>query len=68
MLTGWSNIVCVVSDGNFVVVVPSNASVCGALMGCKLGFKALPEDLLQFEHREWLDKKVDTFLRTTGLA
>ena len=46
----------------------SNAAVCGALMGCKLGFKSLPEDLLQFKHREWLDKKVDDFLKITGLA
>ena len=46
----------------------SNAAVCGALMGCRFGFKALPEDLLNFPHREWLDKKVELFLKTIGLA
>lgn len=45
----------------------SNGSVCGALMGCKFGFKALPQDLLQFPHRQWLDAQVNTFLRTIGL-
>jgi hypothetical protein len=38
------------------------------MMGCKLGFKALPEDLLKFPNREWLDKKVEAFLKTVGLA
>jgi len=45
----------------------SNGSVCGALMGCKFGFKALPQDLLQFPYRQWLDAQVNTFLRTIGL-
>ena len=34
-------------------VVPSNGAVLGALMGCKFGFKALPQDLLQFKHRQY---------------
>ena len=45
----------------------SNGSVCGALMGCKLGYHSLPSDLLQFHHRQWLDDKVDAFLKTIGL-
>eukprot|EP00731_Ephydatia_muelleri_P020413 Em0013g140a len=45
----------------------SNGAVCGALMGCKLGFKALPQDLLQFKNRQWLDERVDSFLRLIGL-
>ena len=45
----------------------SNGAVCGALVGCVVGFKSLPEDLLQFPHRDWLDKQVDNFLETIGL-
>ena len=45
----------------------SNAAVCGALTGCVVGFKSLPEDLLQFPHRAWLDQQVDSFLNTIGL-
>ena len=45
----------------------SNGAVCGALTGCVVGFKALPEDLLQFPHRIWLDQQVDKFLSTIGL-
>lgn len=45
----------------------SNGAVCGALMGCKFGFKALPDDLLQFPHRQWLDDQVEKFLKTIGL-
>ena len=36
-------------------------------MGCKFGFKKLPEDLLNFPHRKWLDHKVQQFLVTIGL-
>ena len=45
----------------------SNGSVCGAMLGCKLGFSALPEDLLKFPNREWLDKQVSLFLKSIGL-
>ena len=45
----------------------TNGAVYGALVGCRIGFKALPEDLLCFPHREWLDKKVNTYLQTIGL-
>ena len=48
-------------------LVYSNAAVAGALVGCKLGFSSLPQDLLQFPHREWLDQRVDSFLEVTGL-
>ena len=50
-----------------LLLVCSNGAVCGALMGCKLGFKALPQDLLQFKNRQWLDERVDSFLRLIGL-
>lgn len=67
MLTGWFS-----ENFTFFIVVYnmicSNAAVCGAMLGCKLGFKALPEDLLKFHHRDWLDKKVDSFLKTVGLV
>ena len=46
----------------------SNGAVAGALMGCKFGFKNLPEDLLNFPHRKWLDRKVQQFLKTIGLT
>ena len=48
-------------------VAPRNGAVCGALMGCKFGFKSLPQDLLQFKHRQWLDDRVDFLLRLMGL-
>ena len=48
-------------------VVSSSGAVCGALMGCKFGFKAHPQDLLQFKHRQWLDDRVDSLLRLIGL-
>lgn len=69
-LVGWlvvSNRATCHSCPDCLYIFYSNAAVCGALMGCKLGFKSLPEDLLQFKHREWLDKKVDAFLKMTGL-
>ena len=46
----------------------SNGAVAGALMGCKFGFKKLPEDLLNFPHRKWLDRKIQQFLVTIGLG
>ena len=45
----------------------TNGAVFGALLGCKIGFSALPEDLMRFPHRQWLDEKVDMFLKTIGL-
>jgi len=45
----------------------SNGAVAGAMMGCKFGFKKLPEYLLEFPHRKWLDRKVHQFLVTIGL-
>ena len=51
----------------FSVILCSNGAVCGGLAGCVVGFKALPEDLLQFPHRTWLDQQVDNFLTTIGL-
>ena len=50
------------------VIFLSNGAVAGAMMGCKFGFKKLPEDLLQFPHRKWLDRKVHQFLVTIGLT
>ena len=46
----------------------SNGAVAGALMGCKFGYKNLPEDLLNFPHRKWLDRKVHQFLKAIGLV
>jgi ADP-ribosylglycohydrolase len=45
----------------------SNGAVCGAMLGCKVGYSGLPQDLLQFVHRQWLDNKVDKFLEAIGL-
>ena len=46
----------------------TNGAVCGALLGCAVGFSALPEDLLAFPHREWLDSQVERFLQVIGLG
>lgn len=46
----------------------TNGAVCGALLGCVVGFSALPEDLLAFPHREWLDAQVEKFLQVIGLG
>jgi len=46
----------------------SNAAVAGALIGCKLGFDALPKDWLHgLKEKQWLDKKVDRLLGMLGL-
>lgn len=45
----------------------SNGAVCGALMGCRFGFNCLPEELLNFRHRQWLDDQVEMLLKTIGL-
>jgi len=50
-----------------IVLLFSNASVCGAVLGCKLGYSKLPKDLLELKYKSWLDEKVTLFLRTTGL-
>ena len=44
----------------------TNGSVCGALIGCMIGYEALPKDMLTFPYKEWLDKQVDDFLRIFG--
>ena len=51
------------------VLIPSfsNGAVFGALLGCKLGFTALPQDLLKFTNRLWLDNQVEKLLKTIGL-
>lgn len=46
----------------------TNCAVAGALLGCKLGFKALPKDWLDgLKHKAWLDKKVAQLLELLGL-
>jgi hypothetical protein len=41
----------------------SNGAVCGALLGCRLGFSQLPKDWLAvMPHKKWLDKKVVQFI------
>jgi ADP-ribosylglycohydrolase len=43
----------------------TNAAVGGALMGCYIGFKKLPKEWIEsFEHREWLEKKVEAFIKS----
>jgi ADP-ribosylglycohydrolase len=47
----------------------SNCAVCGALLGCKVGYKALPIERLQkMPHIQWLDNYVTSFLHLIGLA
>jgi ADP-ribosylglycohydrolase len=38
----------------------SNAAVCGAMMGARIGYSNLPKDWLSsLRHKPWLDKKGD---------
>ncbi|XP_062506783.1 ADP-ribosylarginine hydrolase Tri1-like [Corticium candelabrum] len=47
----------------------SNCAVCGALLGCKLGYNALPIERLQMmPHIRWLDDHVARFLDLVGLS
>eukprot|EP01132_Coremiostelium_polycephalum_P005400 gene5400-6735_t len=40
-----------------------NAQICGALLGCKMGFSNLPRDwLAALPYKEWLDEKVVKFV------
>ena len=41
----------------------TNAAVAGALLGAKLGFGSLPQNLIeQLRHKPWLDEKFDALL------
>jgi len=41
-----------------------NGAVCGALLGCKLGYRKLPMNMLAaMPHKSWLDAKVVKFLQ-----
>ncbi|XP_061193948.1 ADP-ribosyl-[dinitrogen reductase] glycohydrolase-like isoform X1 [Saccostrea echinata] len=40
----------------------TNASVAGALLGCKLGLEAIPQSWKEnLVHKEWLDQKIDRY-------
>eukprot|EP01114_Cavostelium_apophysatum_P016108 TRINITY_DN4529_c0_g1_i1.p1 TRINITY_DN4529_c0_g1~~TRINITY_DN4529_c0_g1_i1.p1 ORF type:complete len:467 (-),score=84.35 TRINITY_DN4529_c0_g1_i1:18-1418(-) len=46
----------------------TNAAVAGALLGCKVGYDALPKDWLEgLKHKAWLDKKVDRLIAMLDL-
>ena len=47
----------------------TNGAVCGAVIGCKIGYSNLPHDWLQkMPHIKWLDAKVEHFLNCIGLS
>ena len=47
----------------------TNGAVCGAVIGCKIGYSNLPHDWLQkMPHIKWLDEKVEQFLNCIGLG
>ena len=47
----------------------TNGAVCGAVIGCKIGYSNLPHDWLEkMPHIKWLDGKVDQFLNCIGLG
>eukprot|EP00823_Brevimastigomonas_motovehiculus_P009935 TRINITY_DN97_c0_g1_i4.p1 TRINITY_DN97_c0_g1~~TRINITY_DN97_c0_g1_i4.p1 ORF type:complete len:396 (+),score=90.05 TRINITY_DN97_c0_g1_i4:188-1375(+) len=47
----------------------TNGAVCGAVLGCRLGYSKLPADWLNaLPHKKWLDKKVVAFLKTMKLV
>jgi ADP-ribosylglycohydrolase len=42
----------------------TNSAVAGAILGAFIGYQNLPQDWLEkLPHREWLEKKVDEFIR-----
>ena len=42
----------------------TNGAVCGALMGCRIGYNALPQAWLQaLPHRAWAEARVGRFLK-----
>jgi hypothetical protein len=45
-----------------------NAAVCGALLGCVVGYKGLPPKWLEgLVHKEFLEQKVNKLLMVMGL-
>jgi len=47
----------------------TNCAIAGALLGCKLGYSALPKIWLNnMPYRDWLMKRVDRFLGLLGLS
>jgi len=74
-----SGVYCLKNGSNFKLAInelvmeggdsDTNASVAGALLGCKFGFSQLPQDWLMGLHqKEWLNEKVDRLLGLLGLA
>jgi len=46
----------------------TNGAVCGAVLGCKIGYSKLPIDWLKaLPHKKWLDQKIVSFLNLMGL-
>jgi len=46
----------------------TNAAVCGALVGCVIGYSKLPEDWLgSLTYKPWLDQKATALLKLMGL-
>ncbi|XP_078596431.1 uncharacterized protein LOC144873213 [Branchiostoma floridae x Branchiostoma japonicum] len=46
----------------------TNAAVAGALLGCRLGRKSLPESwVMKMPHKDWLNWQIKKYLRAVGL-
>jgi O-acetyl-ADP-ribose deacetylase (regulator of RNase III) len=46
----------------------TNAAIAGAVLGCKLGFSAIPPELVDgLVHKDWLEERVGQLLRLMGL-
>jgi len=46
----------------------TNAAVCGAVLGCKIGYKKLPNEWIQgLIHKEWLSEKIQKLLNLLDL-
>jgi hypothetical protein len=46
----------------------TNGAVCGAMMGVRLGYRALPLEWLRaLPNKQWLDRKIVAFLGVAGL-
>eukprot|EP01097_Dermamoeba_algensis_P007648 TRINITY_DN4891_c0_g1_i3.p1 TRINITY_DN4891_c0_g1~~TRINITY_DN4891_c0_g1_i3.p1 ORF type:complete len:246 (+),score=75.45 TRINITY_DN4891_c0_g1_i3:28-738(+) len=63
----WNNILQrIIREGGDA---DTNGAVAGAVLGCKVGYSQLPQELLnKMPHKEWLDQKINKLLTLMSLS